>query len=182
MSISVFKPFINRKDMDSVLNCLVNEKLENGIISKQVSSELSEFLGVEEGFLLKEYRRSIEIVFKSVEAPGKNLILLSPLSPIYYKLAAESAGLEIIYVDIDPETACVSFEKLSDIVNTYRERIHSVIIDSPLGYVPEIEKISEMEINIIEDISNSLGASAGEKRLGSFGNFVILNMDSDKKE
>ncbi len=180
MSISVFKPFINRKDMNSVLSCLVSEKLANGSIAKQFSADLSRHLGADEGFLLKEYRRAIEIVLKSSINPEKDLVLISPLSSFYYKKAADDAGLKLLFIDIDPDTANISFEKLSEAVEENRSRIHSVVVDSPLGFVPEIEKISEMEINIIEDISNSFGAQAGDKKLGSFGNFTIMNMDPER--
>ncbi|MDX9799982.1 MAG: DegT/DnrJ/EryC1/StrS family aminotransferase [Spirochaetia bacterium] len=180
MSISVFKPFINRKDMNSVLSCLVSESLENGSIAKQFSADLSRYLGVEEGHLLKEYKRAIEIVLKLSDNQEKNIVLISPLSSVYYKKAADEAGLKLIYIDVDPDTANISFEKLASAVEENQGYIHSVIIDSPLGFVPEIEKIAELDVNIIEDISNSFGARAGERKLGSFGSFTIMNMDPER--
>lgn len=180
MGISVFKPFINRKDMDSVLSCLVSEKLENGPVARELSSEIGRYLGVEEGWLLKEYRRAIEIVFRSIDAQEKKLVLISPLAPVYYKSAAEDAGLEIVPVDVDPETACISTDILLQIIEERGESIHSVVVDSPFGFVPDLEKIEETGVKIIEDISNSIGSGNGERKSGSFGDFVIVNMDPEK--
>ena len=180
MSIRVFKPYINRKDMDSVLNCLVSEKIENGVLAKQLASDISKYLGTAEGFLLKEYRRSLEIIIKSIDSEGRKKLLISPLAPLYYKTAAEDSGLEIVYIDIDPDTACISYDKLSKAAEIHKDNIHSIVVDSPLGFVPEIERIMELGFTVIEDISNSFGSEAGDKKAGCFGNFTILNMDPDK--
>ena len=180
MSIPVFKPYINRKDMDSVLSCLVSEKLENSQISKQLCSDICKTIGTDEGFLFKEYRRAIEIVLKSIEAEGRKYVILSPLLPLYYKLSIEEAGLKPLYVDVNPENAFLSFEKLTNAVSNNEGSIHSVIVDSPFGCMPEAAKIAELGITLIEDISNSFGASAEERKSGSFGDYIIMNMDPDK--
>ena len=180
MIIPVFKPYINRKDMDSVLSCIVSEKLENNQISKQLCGDICETIGADEGFLFKEYRRAIEIVLRSIESENKKFVILSPLLPLYYKLAIEEAGLKPLYVDVSPETASISFDKLNDAVMNNEGCVHSVIVDSPLGNMPEITKIAELGVTLIEDISNSFGASAAEKKSGSFGDYIIMNMDPDK--
>ena len=180
MITPVFKPYINRKDMDSVLSCLVSEKLENSQISKQLCSDICKAIGADEGFLFKEYRRAIEIVLCSIEAEGRKNVILSPLLPLYYKFAIESAGLKPLYVDVSPETAFISYDKLKEVVLNNENSIHSIILDSPLGNVPEITKIAELGIALIEDISNSFGATAEEKPSGSFGDYIIMNMDPDK--
>ena len=180
MSVPVFKPYINRKDMDSVLSCLVSEKLENNQISKQLCSDICKTIGADEGFLFKEYRRAIEIVLMSIEAESRKYVVLSPLLPIYYKLAIEEAGLKPLYIDVDPGTATISYDKLNNAINNNDGFIHSIIIDSPFGYMTEITKITELGIPLIEDISNSFGASIEEKKSGSFGDYIIMNMDPDK--
>ncbi|MCL2705778.1 MAG: DegT/DnrJ/EryC1/StrS family aminotransferase [Spirochaetaceae bacterium] len=180
MITPVFKPYINRKDMDNVLSCLVNEKLENNQISKELCSDICKTIGADEGFLFKEYRRAIEIVLRSIEAENRKNVILSPLLPLYYKLAIEKAGLNPLYVDVSPETAAISFDKLNDVVLGNEGSIHSIIVDSPLGNMPEISKIAELGITLIEDISNSFGSSAEEKKSGSFGDYIIMNMDPDK--
>ena len=180
MIIPVFKPYINRKDMDSVLSCLVSEKLENSQISKQLCNEICKTIGADEGFLLKEYRRAIEIILRTIEAENRKHVILSPLVPIYYKLAIEKAGLKPFYVDVNPDAASISYDKLTDAIHNNAGSVHSIIVDSPLGNMPEITKIAELGITLIEDISNSFGASAEEKMSGSFGDYVIMNMDPDK--
>lgn len=189
MNISVFKPFINRKEMDSVLSCLVNEKLENGAAAKLTTTEISKITGSDDGFLLKEYGRAIQLIFKALKIlnEGKETqcytVLMSPLVPVYYKLAAEEEDLEIVYVDADRETACISIDNLAQTIEELEKsnkKMLCAVIDSPLGFVPEVEKVSDIGIPIIEDISASFGASAGDVKIGCFGNFVILNLDSDK--
>ncbi len=180
MSTPVFKPFINRKDMDSVLSCLVSEKLETNQISKQLCSDICKTIGADEGYILKEYRRAIEIVLKSIDAAEKKFVILSPLLPLYYKFAIEDAGLKPLYIDVDSETGSISFNKLTDAIVNNEGFIHSIILDSPFGYMPEAAKIAELGITLIEDISSSFGASMDEKKSGSFGDYIIMNMDPDK--
>ena len=180
MSISSFKPFITRRDMDSMLTCLVSEKIENGNTGRVFASELGRYLGTEEGFLLKEYYRALEIIFSSLELEKDSVVIVSPLAPFYYKKAIDKHGYKIEFADIDPDTACISPVSILEIMNKMGECVKAVVADSPLGFVPEIEKISETGLIVIEDISTLLGGEASGRKCGSFGSYTVLNLGIDK--
>ena len=175
MSIRTFKPFINRKDMDSVLTTLVSEDVGYGSIGKEFASAVADYTGAESGFVLKEYERGIEAVFKSLEINEGDIVAVSALSSFYYKRVLDKAGIQSTVVDVAPETGIISLVKLCSI----SENVKAVIIDSPLGAPAEYDDLDE-DIIIIEDISNTIGGGYDDVKCGSRADYIIMNMDQEK--
>ncbi len=175
MSIRTFKPYINRKDMDSVLTTLVSEKIGYGRTGKELSDEISGYLEIESGFMIKEYERGIEAVFRSIDFEEDDFVAVSPLSPFYYKRVLDCLGIKTAVIDVEPDTGIIS---LAGIQN-FSGRIKAVVVDSPLGLIPDLEDLDE-EITVIEDISNTVGGGSEEQKSGCWGNFIIMSMDCDR--
>jgi dTDP-4-amino-4,6-dideoxygalactose transaminase len=45
VSIPVFRPTLRRRDFNSVLSCLVSDRLGSGPLSHELASELARYLG-----------------------------------------------------------------------------------------------------------------------------------------
>ena len=175
MSIKTFKPFISRKDMDSVLTTLVSEEIGSGKVNREFSSAAADYLGVESGFVLKEYERGIETVFKALDFAEGECVALSPLSSFYYKKVLDSLDIESVIIDVEPDTGIIKLDKL----NTASETVKAVLIDSPFGVAADYLDLDE-EITVIEDISASAGGGYEDVKNGSKADYVIMNMDPER--
>ena len=161
--------------MDSVLTTLVSEEIGCGRINKELSSAAAEYIGVEKGFVFKEYERGIEAAVKALELPEGGCVALSPLSSFYYKKVLDTLNIESVIIDVEPDTGIISLDKVAE----SDRQISAVVIDSPFGVAPDYSGIDE-DIKIIEDISNSVGGGAEDVKNGSRADYVIMNMDSGK--
>lgn len=173
MSIRIFKPFISRKDMDSVLTTLVSEEIGCGRIGRELSAAASDYIGVENGFVFKEYERGIEAVFRALNLEADASVALSPLSSRYYKKVLDSLGIKTRIIDVNPDTGIISIEKIDS------ADIKAAVIESPFGVSPDYSELDE-DIIIIEDISNTIGGGAEESKNGSSADYVIMNMDPER--
>lgn len=91
-------------------------------------------------------------------------------------MCLEEEGYEPLVVDVSPETALLSPETVLEAV---KEGASLLILHAAMGFVPNIQALLDIGIPIIEDISQSAGASLNEKMLGTFGVFSILGLEEE---
>ena len=176
MFIPIIKPSVKRSDMDSVLTCMVSDNLGPGIISERLVKDVSEYLGVEGGVALREYRRAIALAMEALGLAKGSKVILSPLCPRVYRDVCIEKEIEILFVDVEPETGCLSTEQID---NYDGQEIGAIIVHANLGFASNMEALTEYQVPIIEDISQALGANTGVKRLGSYGNYIIVSMEPE---
>jgi len=176
MHIPISRPSIKRSDMDSVLSCMVTDSLGPGILSNRLVRLVADYIGVAGGTAVREYPRAIKIVFEALGLTRGDKVLVTPLHPPVYASVAREMDIELVYVDVDPGNGCISMDEVAkeDLTS-----IKAIVSFAPLGFVPPIEKLTETEIPIIEDISQGIGANTGNRRLGTFGSYTLLSLEPD---
>ncbi len=171
--IPVFRPSIRRKEMDAVLSCLVSDSINNGPISKQFVRELSSFFDTDGGILLREYERSIDLSIEALDLEAGSGIIISPLSSTIFKKSIESHGFVPLLADIDPDTLTMDPSNIEALV----DQAAAIIIDYPFGFIPDMDRLVEFDLPLIEDITMAVGGNTGSKACGSYGDIVIIRME-----
>jgi len=177
MSIPVFKPMIRRKEMDAVLSCLVDETIAYGNVSRRFVRSLAQYIGCSGGFAFKETYRGISTILKCLEIEIGGRIILSPLAPSVYVQAIIDLGLKPLYADVSEDDALISNASIQKLLQFDPK---AIILSTTLGYIPDIEEIMELNLPLIEDISEGFGGNTGSKKAGSYGDFTILSLEPDK--
>jgi perosamine synthetase len=176
MTKTVTKPTIKRRDMDAVLNCLVDEALGPGEYSEALVRQLADELGCSGGLAFREYGRALEVTFEALApAPGSK-VLLSALAPAIYLEALARKQLEAVICDVDPRTGSLSQPMLAAAAS---DGIQAVVLDAPLGITPDADGFADAPIPIVEDISWSLGSTRGELSSGRIGRYVVMRLEED---
>lgn len=147
--IPTFKPSIIRKDMDSVLTCMVDEALAFGDVSRDFLKKLSQELSFNSVYGLKEYQRGLETLLKASELEKGKKIGLSPLSPAWYLRVIEDSGYIPIFLDVDPDTCTLKMPQGAD----PEETADLFLVYHHLGYETELSWARESGVPIIEDLS-----------------------------
>lgn len=185
--IPVTRPTIRRRDMDSVLTCLVSDSLGPGELGRRLVSEVGEYLGLKNGIALRSRRRALQIALDALDLPPKSKIVMSPLVPWFYDAVVQQCGYEPKYVDPEPDNGCISAESVAAAIRSVsdqqggdsRRPAVAVIVDTPLGFVGDPMAIAETEVPVIEDLSCGLGAHTGERKCGTIGRYALLSMEPD---
>jgi perosamine synthetase len=175
MSIPVFKPSIRRGDMDAVLTCLVNDNLSAGQVSQRFIHEVSEYTSLGGGLAVRELSRALKLTFQALGLPAGSRIGLSALAPRIYDSVCHELGMQPEIFDVEPDNACISVESLKQTANP----LNAIICHYALGFVPHLDRIAELGVPIIEDLSQGLGAVLGEKKGGTFGAYTIISLEQE---
>jgi len=171
--IPINRPSIRRKDMDSVLTCMVNDSLGPGEQGRELVRAVADIIGIAGGVAVRDNQRAIRLALELIELPPGARIAIDALAPSYYDDAIRRSGFEPVYVDVKQGGVCI------DPAGIEAVQPSTVICRTTLGFVPDLRTIAAIGIPIIEDISEGLGANTGDERVGTFGQAVIVGLEPD---
>ena len=173
--IQIFSPTIRRKEMDSVLTCMVDEKIGPGEVNVRFVAEIKNFSHSEGALVFRSPAIALSRALKSLLLPPSSNVAISSLAPIWQKIALEESGFSPILADVDENTACLTAENAAKCVESGAQ---AIIVSEPFGQIPEdIEEIVSLGVPVIEDISESAGGSFLEKQAGSFGKIAVWGLE-----
>jgi dTDP-4-amino-4,6-dideoxygalactose transaminase len=113
-------------------------------------------------------------------------VILSALSPRYYHNVLNDLKLKALYADLQPGSAYMSRETIEKALQTKPDGCDAgaIILHHTLGYLPNVQAISELGIPLIEDCSQSYGTqgrqtadTTGAQLPGINGVFTILGLE-----
>lgn len=174
MSVPLYKPSIKRKDMDSVLTCLVSDQIGPSSLSEELIEQISQLLQCSGGIALRDYGRAVELALDSLELEQGSRVLLSPLAPAIYFRVLEDRGLSPLFCQVDQSSGLMERQSVEELK---AQNPAAVIVFHGLGLATPMDMFQDWDIPIVEDITQSFGASWGEQQLGTFGDLVILGME-----
>ncbi|MBN2735345.1 MAG: DegT/DnrJ/EryC1/StrS aminotransferase family protein [Spirochaetales bacterium] len=175
--IPIKKPTIKRKDMDSVLSCMVSDDIGPGTLSGQFIAKVSDYLQCDGGLAFANYYFAIRFAFKTLGLVAGDKVITSALSPALYMQVFEDLELIPLVSDVDPDSGTIlptEVERLSA-----DNEIKAIVVHYPLGIVPDIDAILVYDIPVIEDISQAFGAVKNEAKCGSLGKLAVVSTDED---
>ncbi len=174
--ISFFKPALFRKDMDAVLQTMVDEKIGPGEKKRLFIKSYSTLLGRSDGVALRTYIDAIEIALSSFNLEKGDSVALSVFTPLVYLEALKRLSLKPYICDID-SSMMPSIESISSGMD---EGVKALILFLPLGNIClESEKFKELGIPILEDVTQSVGSKLNEIKCANVGDVIIANTEED---
>jgi len=162
--------------MDSVLICMVSELIGPGNISIKFVNRLCSYLGLHGGIALSSYYLALLVSFEALEFTPSEHVIIPALSPQIYINALKSKGIVPLIADVNAESGTILPEEIEKFL-TYNPK--AIIINYPLGYLPNIEKISQYGIPLIEDITHVIGVKLEDRMCGSNGQITILSVEQE---
>ncbi|MDR2738887.1 MAG: DegT/DnrJ/EryC1/StrS family aminotransferase [Treponema sp.] len=168
MKTEVYSPTIRRKEMEAVLTALVEGKIGPGEHTQSLVQIAKERLHFDYSLALRSPAVALFLALRSLNLETGQGVIISALSPQYYKQVIEDLFLVPIYADVMPSSAFIGPET----IEAARSRpalaaARCVVLHHTLGYVPDMAAILGLGLPVIEDRSCSYGALPAEQPLDS---------------
>lgn len=108
-------------------------------------------------------------------------VITTPMTAEPTNLAILHAGGKPIFADVDPTNGNICPDSIESLIST---KTKVILVVHYAGYPVNILKIRDIadknNLILIEDCAHSLGASANNKPIGSFGDFAIFSFQAIK--
>jgi dTDP-4-amino-4,6-dideoxygalactose transaminase len=170
------KPTIDRKDLESVLYCMITDDLAPGDYMKEFGSLLGKMLGLGTAIVFNSYLQSFQAAFSMIGASSGDEVILSSFTRFRIYNALRVYGLKPVLVDLDEASLLPSPGRIKE---TITEKTRCIIIQQLFGIPNDLATYMELGVPVIEDLDGALCSSTNGKALGGFGTLVTMNFSDD---
>lgn len=177
--IQFYRPMMTRKELELVLEALIEDQLYPGGVVQRLEKEFSDAYEFSHAFALISYQAGIEMILKSIPEGGGH-VLASSLYPRELFDVCTAMEIELRVLDIDKDSLHPSIEAWESYIN---EDTRAVFLHYPYGAYADYSewihytKEKMRNIMIIEDISPLTGMETDNVYLGHSGDAAIINLD-----
>lgn len=153
--INTFSSTIMRREMDSVLTCMVDERIGPGVLNNKFSAAVKQFFLCEYAALVRTPKCALKLALSALgQDPASTTVILWALAPTWQYRALNDLGYKIILLDSQSDTLTApSDEAVRRAVN---KGGNLLLLTHNLTTPMDLAAISDIGIPIIEDITNAI--------------------------
>lgn len=174
MKIVSNRPTITRKELESVLDSLINDELVAGESVKILESSIAKMLGIKYPLATSSLTAAYHLIFKALEIGGTDEVII----PSYFPKAPVSAlsiiGGKPVLVDSDKDSLFPSADAIRAKIT---ENTRAIVVSHLFGYHFYCNELGDVNLPIIEDISHAIGTEIEENPCGKSGAITVLSFD-----
>lgn len=153
---------------------------------KQYPKNLASFLAKKysgQATLTYKGRQALTVVLKQLKL-NTGAVAINGFTCLAVYQGIKVAGLDTVYIDIDPQKLHFSAKSLKATLNK-NPQVKAVVIQNTLGFPADIEKIATVckkhKVALIEDLAHSVGTKyESGKQAGRIGEAAFLSFSQDK--
>lgn len=167
------KPYFSETDKSNILHN-ISEILDSGMLTQgayvaQFESEFSNVIGTTYAIATSSCTSALEIAIRSLGIVNKK-ILVTTNTWMSCANAILLTGNVSVFVDIDPDTLCMSTSKVLEKIDSVDAIlwVHMAGLISP-DFINIVDVCKQRGIFIIEDCAHAHGASINNRLAGSIG-------------
>jgi perosamine synthetase len=176
MATPVFRPTVKRKDMGSVLSCIVSDKIGPGEISRELVARASHLLGHAGGVSLCNSYLALSAALEAMGIAASDMVVLPALAPSLWLRVLADRGIVPLVADVEPETGVIDPQQVNALV---QKGPKAILVPHTLGIVSDIESMKAHGIPILEDASQALGGKAGEQPIGGQADVCLIRLEPE---
>lgn len=174
MKIVSNRPTITRKELEAVLDCLINDDLVAGESVKNLESTIAKMIGMKYAMATSSLTAAYHLIFKALEIGDGDEIIMPSYFPQAPLSALSLTGGKAILVDIEKDSV---FPAMDDIKGAITEKTKAIIAGHLFGYHFPIQALGNVAIPVIEDISHAIGTEIDEIPTGRLGTYTVTSFD-----
>ncbi len=175
------RPSIDEETIAGVAEVLRSGWITSGPCVKQLEQELSQYFGGRPVCAMSSGTGALEIALAVAGVQPGDEVITTPLSWVATANVILRAGARPVFVDVDAATRNIDPDRIEAAI-TPRTR---ALLPVDMAGLPvdrdQLYAIAQRHgLRVIEDAAQSMGASWGGRRIGSFGDLVAISFHANK--
>ncbi len=176
--IALHRPAIQRRELEAVLESLVNDQVGPGSLSQKLSNRFEKLLFGDESRVFRDRLTAAHFLWNTLGLVPQDGILFSPLGSRLLVYSAQLYGLEVFYADVQAEVPVLDCQSVQKALNDHPQ-IKIVVADYPYGLIPDVGRLRKLGVMVLEDLRWGLGGMAEMESVGSRGNAALISLEDD---
>lgn len=159
--------------MDLVLSRMVEDAIGEDIYRDRFERAIKEQFQYECAIAFRSPYNALIKAIEICDSPKGSRIAISALAPEWHRLAVADAGYEPQILDVDATSLHPTFD------NIKATNPSIIILFDALGVIPPSSLLQELNIPVIEDVSQSIGDIENESVSDLYARFYVWGMEAD---
>ena len=174
MKIVSSKPTITRKELEAVLDCLINDELVAAESVKAFEAGIAKTTGLHYSLATNSLTSAYHLIFKALGIGESNEVIMPSFFPQPPLSALSMTGGKPVFADNEKDTL---FPSAAQIKEKISERTKAIVVGHLFGYHYPAKELEDINIPVIEDISHAIGTEIDEIPCGANGSFTVASFD-----
>jgi perosamine synthetase len=176
MALPVYRPTVKRKDMGSVLSCIVSDKIGPGEISRELASRIAHLLGHAGGVTLANTYLAVSVALEALGLVRGDPVVLPALAPAVWLRVLEDRGMVPLVADVEADSGAIDPQQCATLV---QKGAKAILVPHTLGLMVDVEGLRAHGVPVMEDASQAFGGRAGDKWCGSVADVCLLSLEPE---
>lgn len=180
--ISFAGPWITEKEIEYVVDATKNGWYETyDIHTKKLEKTISDYLGVKYAIATHCCTLALHLATASLGLKEGDEVICTDFSWVATAYAISYTGATPVFVDIDPDSWCISPKAIKEAIT---DKTKAIMLVHTFGHPAQMDEIMEIAKNynlfVIEDAAPALGSEFMGKKTGTFGDFGCFSFQGAK--
>ncbi len=176
-----FRPTIDEGDVERVARTVRSGWLTLGPVTEEFEKEIARYVGAAHVVAVSSCSAAMFLALKAMGVGPSDEVVTSANTFASTVHGIIHTGARPVLADIDPETFCVTPEELHKKTSPRTKAYLPVHFGGQACRIDEIYRLASAKgIRVLEDAAHSFGASAGGRRIGSFGDAAAFSFYATK--
>jgi len=181
-AVAFHKPHVAALQGSFVQQVLADGRFRSGgEFSRKATSQLEQLTGAKKVFLTNSCTSALEVSAMALKFQPGDEVIVPSFTFAGTATAFSRAGAKIVICDVDPKTMMMDVDLVSKVLSS---RTRAVVPVHYAGHAVDMQPIMELanslNITVIEDAAQGLGASRNGLALGSIGHFGCYSFHETK--
>lgn len=172
MKVVASKPTITRKELEGVLDCLIQDELYSGSTVKEFESSLTSLTGRKFALAVTSLTAAYHLAYLALEIKKEDEVIL----PAFFDKAALNAlqltGATPVLVDSDENGIIPSPDQYREAIT---DRTKAIVAGHTFGFHTDMAALVELGLPVIEDASHALGCETTAGTAGGLGTISVVS-------
>jgi Predicted pyridoxal phosphate-dependent enzyme apparently involved in regulation of cell wall biogenesis len=180
--IYVSGPSITQKEIDYVTDAAKNAWYSKAnMYNEKFEKSFADYIGAAYAIALPSCTSAIHLALVAAGIGKGDEVIVPDITWIASAAPISYVGASPIFVDIDPDSWCISPDAFEHSITS---RTKAVIPVNLYGNIPEMDEIrriaSEKDIFVLEDAAESIGSEYKGRKAGSLGDVGVFSFHGSK--
>ncbi|EDZ64729.1 perosamine synthetase [beta proteobacterium KB13] len=180
--ISFAGPWITDKEVEYVTDATINGFYENyDGYAKKLENEITSYLGVKYSIATHCCTVALHMAALAIGLKDDDEVIVTDFSWVATAYAISYTGAKCVFVDIDPDSWCISAEAIEAAITN---KTKAIMLVHSFGYPAQMDKIMSIakkyNLKVIEDAAPALGSEFKGQKVGTFGDVGCFSFQGAK--
>jgi dTDP-4-amino-4,6-dideoxygalactose transaminase len=173
-SIEFHKPTLTKEELQTVLDCLVDDLMSSGCIVEKFEKDFKSTFGLRNVISANSLFSAYHLALQALEIQAGDNILLSTFAPLPAFHSVLLLRANPIPVDLGKNSFHMDIESFQKKLEKYKPK--AVLVDHTFGCLLDIKNYNTGEVPVVEDYSEALGADSETISVGRQGIISICGL------